>query len=411
MSFLMRMKRIGPVLAGVAVVLTAAPTLASAGADWPGFRGPARDGKSPDRGLLKEWPAGGPRLLWKAEGIGKGFSSAAVSGGKVYITGEPGNDLVVFAYDLDGTLQWKQQAGSACKNDPTGARGTPTIDSGKLYLLSGNGRLSCLDAATGEAVWARESREFGGSPGGWGYAESVLVYGDRVVFKPGGQNCLAALDKTSGATVWQSKGYTAGPEYGSCLRFTSGGDAFIVTGTSKGLVCVRASDGRVRWSNGFSADNTANCPTPVFSDGLVFWANGYGKGGICMRLTAEGGAEPAWTTHDMDCHHGGYIVEHGYIYGNNGGGWTCLELKSGIKKWQNQGPGKGSLCWADGMLYLFSENSGQAALATCSPDGLVIKGRVKVEGSGPSWAHPVVIGGRLYLRYDSNLYCFDVKGS
>jgi outer membrane protein assembly factor BamB len=172
---------------------------------------------------------------------------------------------------------------------------------------------------------------------------------------------------------------------------------------------VRASDGQVRWSNAFSADNTANCPTPVCSDDFVFWANGYGKGGICMRLTADGGAEEAWTTHDMDCHHGGYIVDGGYIYGNHGGGWSCLELSSGVKKWQHPGPGKGSLCWADGMLYLFSENGGQAALATCSPDGLVIKGRVKVEGSGPSWAHPVVIGGRLYLRYDTNLYCFDVR--
>jgi outer membrane protein assembly factor BamB len=405
----MKTRRAGLILACVAAVLAASLNHALAGADWPGFRGPTRDGKSPDKGLLKEWPAGGPTLLWKAQGIGKGFSSVAVSGAKVYITGDVGENLVVSAFDLAGKLQWKKPAGGACKNDPPGARSTPTIDGARLYLLSADGRLSCLDAATGERVWARESGEFGGSPGGWGYAESVLVDGDRVVFKPGGPNFLAALDKTSGTTVWQSQGYSAGPEYSSCLRFTAGGAPFIVTGASKGIVCVRASDGQVRWSNGFSADNTANCPTPVFSDNFVFWANGYGKGGICMRLTADGGAEEAWTTRDMDCHHGGYIVDHGYIYGNHGGGWACLELKSGLKKWQHQGPGKGSLCWADGMLYLFSENSGQAALATCSPDGLVIKGRLKVEGSGPSWAHPVVIGGQLYLRYDSNLYCFDVK--
>jgi outer membrane protein assembly factor BamB len=403
------MKRVVGMLACVAVVSIAAPNRAPAGADWPGFRGPARDGKSPDKGLLKEWPAGGPARLWNVEGIGKGFSSVAVSGGRVYVTGETGADLVVFAFDLAGKLEWQRQVGAACKNDPPGARGTPTLDGGKLYLLSGNGRLSCLDAATGEGVWARESREFGGSPGGWGYAESVLVDGDRVVFKPGGQNCLAALDKRSGTTVWQSQGYSAGPEYGSCLRFTAGGAGFIAAGTSKGLVCVRASDGQVWWTNGFSADNTANCPTPVFNDNFVFWANGYGKGGICLRLTADGRAEAAWTTRDMDCHHGGYIVDKGCIYGSHGGGWSCLELKSGVKKWQHPGPGKGSLCWADGMLYLFSENGGEAALATCSPDGLAIKGRVKVDGSGPSWAHPVVIGGRLYLRYDSNLYCFDVK--
>jgi hypothetical protein len=140
----------------------------------------------------------------------------------------------------------------------------------------------------------------------------------------------------------------------------------------------------------------------------VFWANGYGKGGVCVKLTGTK-AEEAWTTTDMVCHHGGYIIENGLIYGNNGGGWACLDLKTGNKKWSAQGVGKGSVIWAEGMLYLFSETKGQAGLATCSPDGLEMKGRVQVAGSGPSWAHPVVIGGRLYLRYDTNLYCYDVR--
>ena len=190
-------------------------------------------------------------------------------------------------------------------------------------------------------MWARRAGNLGAARGGWGYAESVLVDEDRVVFKPGGQNCLAALDKRSGTTVWQSQGYSAGPEYGSCLRFTEGGAGFIVTGTSKGLVCVRAADGQVRWSNGFSADNTANCPTPVFSDDFVFWANGYGKGGICMRLTADGRAEAAWTTREMDCHHGGYIVDRGYIYGNHGGGWSLPRAQVGLEEMARPGPGQG----------------------------------------------------------------------
>ena len=151
-------------------------------------------------------------------------------------------------------------------------------------------------------------------------------------------------------------------------------------------------------------------PTPAYSDGHVFWANGYGKGGVCVKLEGRGQASEAYTTREMECHHGGYIIENGYVYGNHSGGWTCLELRTGEKKWHERGVvGKGSLCWADGMLYLFSENDGKAALATCSPEGLEIKGQVKVDGEGPSWAHPVVIGGRLYLRYDTTLYCFDVK--
>jgi outer membrane protein assembly factor BamB len=164
----------------------------------------------------------------------------------------------------------------------------------------------------------------------------------------------------------------------------------------------------VLWTNRFSAGNTANCPTPAYSDGYVFWANGYNKGGICLKLGANGQASEAWTTADMNCHHGGYVIHNGYVYGNNGNGFACLDLKTGEKKWQERAVGKGSLCWADDMLYLFSER-GQAALATCSPDRLEMKGEVRVEGEGPSWAHPVVIGGRLYLRYDTNLYAYDVK--
>jgi outer membrane protein assembly factor BamB len=177
-------------------------------------------------------------------------------------------------------------------------------------------------------------------------------------------------------------------------------------------VGVRAKDGKVLWSNPFSAGNTANCPTPIFSDGYVFWANGYGKGGICLKLTVNGDeatAQEAWRTGDMVCHHGGYIVHEGYIYGNNGGGWSCLDLKTGERKWGERGVGKGSVCFADGMLYLFGERGGAAGLATCSPAGMQMVGNFNVAGSRTSWAHPVVIGGRLYLRYDVNLYCFDVK--
>jgi len=183
----------------------------------------------------------------------------------------------------------------------------------------------------------------------------------------------------------------------------------IITGTSKGLVAVNSNNGAFLWGNDFAAGNTANCPTPAYADGYVFWSDGYGKGGVCVKLLPGGKAQEAYRTRDMESHHGGYIIHEGYVYGNHGGGWSCLELKTGKKMWNERGVGKGSLCWADGMLYLFAENGGQAALATCTPEGMQIKGRVKVEGKGPSWAHPVVIGGRLYLRYDTTLYCFNVK--
>ena len=382
------------------------------GDEWPGWRGRERDGKSPDRGLLKQWPAGGPELVWQVDSIGNGFSSVAVSGGLVYITGDLDGRLILFALDLDGRPQWKTDVDAAWTKSHPGARSTPMIDEGNLYLVSGPGQVGCWDARSGRPKWGRQLREFGGSTPGWGYAESVLIYDNLAIVTPGGENCIVALDKTTGGPVWASQGFKAGAQYSSCYAFTCEGVPMIVNGTQEGIVCVDPKSGRVLWSNPFSARNTANCPTPVFSDGYVFWANGYGKGGICMKVTVNRGrvsAEEAWTTKDMVCHHGGYIVHDGYLYGNNGSGWVCLDLETGEKKWQEKGVGKGSVCYADGMLYLFGESGGKVGLATCSPDGLPMKGSFSVQGEGPSWAHPVVIGGRLYLRYDTHLYCYDVR--
>ena len=400
--------------------------------EWPWWRGPNRDGKSPDTGLLKQWPQGGPKKLWQADDIGKGFSTVSVSNGLIYTTGDAGGKvsegggggrrrrrpsvtggrLMLFAFDMKGELQWKQDIDAAWTGSRPGCRATPTIDGDRLYLLSGNGVITCRDAKTGREKWTKNTGNFGGRSGTWGYAESILILGKLAIVKPGGSKCIVALDKTTGATVWTSSGFSAGPEYSSCLPFTYQGKLCITTGTRSGIVCVDAKDGTKLWSNSWCSGNTANCPDPAYADGHVFWANGYGKGGICMKLKVADGkvaADEAWTTRDMVCHHGGYIILDGYIYGNNSNGWACLNLKTGEKKWYERGVGKGSACWADGMMYLFSESDGKAGLAKCTPDGFEMKGTFSVKGSGPSWAHPVVIGGRLYLRYDTHLYCFDVK--
>jgi outer membrane protein assembly factor BamB len=409
----MRMLRPVLILATLALLIAASPWCpCGAAADWTGWRGTNRDGKSGDTGLLKQWPDTGPKLLWKTDTVGEGYGSMAVSGGTVYTSGTVDGKLKILTFDLDGKPGWQAELDVASKKDPGGSRATPTIDQGSLYLLSGNGVLGCFDARSGDRKWTRSAKEFGGESGGWGYAESVLIYKDLAVFKPGGKNCIAALDKATGQTVWTSTSFSAGPEYGSCLLVEFNNRPLIVTGTNAGIFCVDARDGKLLWKNNFSARNTANCPTPAYADGYVFWANGYGKGGICLKLKTDGdavAADVAWTTRDMDCHHGGYVIHEGYIYGNNGGGWACLELATGKKAWNERAVGKGSLCFADGMLYLFSENGGAGGLATCSPEGLEMKGKVKVDGSGTSWAHPVVSGGRLYLRYDKNLYCFQVS--
>ena len=381
-------------------------------ADWPCFHGPNRNNKSPDTGLLKQWPEGGPKLLWQANGIGEGYSTVAVSDGVLYTTGDVGDNLVLFAFDMNGRLMGKMSVDKDYTKSHSGSRSTPTIDNGRLYLLSGNGLFVCLDAKAGMLSFSKNLRSFGGKPGSWGYAESVLIYNDLAIVKPGGDSCIVAFNKLTGQTVWKSTGFEAGPEYSSCVPFTHNNVTLIATGTRSGVVCVSPRTGDLQWMNNFSAGNTANCPDPAYADGFIFWANGYGKGGICLKLDSSSGAvtaPEAWRTRDMVCHHGGYIIHEGHIYGNNSGGWSCLEIKTGRLRWNEKAVGKGSLTFADGMLYLFGENGGKAALATCSTDGMQVKGNMSVKGSGTSWAHPVVIGGRLYLRYDVNLYCFDVK--
>ncbi len=193
------------------------PLAAADKANWPGWLGPNRDGKSPDTGLLKQWPDGGPKLLWKVSDLGRGFSNVSVVDGIVYTTGDTSDNLVLFAFDLDGNLLWKTPIDAPWTRSHPGSRATPTIDEGNLYLLSGNGIIACCDAKTGESKWRRETKEFGGRPGGWGYAESVLIHGDLAIVKPGGQQCIVALNKRTGETVWTGSGFEAGPEYSSCI--------------------------------------------------------------------------------------------------------------------------------------------------------------------------------------------------
>jgi outer membrane protein assembly factor BamB len=399
------------IVAGMLLALGAPPALAEA--NWPGWRGPNRDGKSPDTGLLREWPETGPRLLWQVKGIGGGYSTVAVVDGVVYTSGDIDGMLHVFAFDMEGKELWRieQGPGYTVASNLPGSRSTPVIDQGRLYIESGVGRVGCYDAKTGQTIWTRDLREFGGRQPSWGYAESVLIHKNLAIVTPGGRTSVVALDKLTGKEVWRSN-YSADAHYGSPLAVSYRGAELIVVGTGSGLACINPADGKLLWSNNFAAGNVANCPTPAFSDGYIFWANGYGKGGICVRASVNNGVwsfEQAWTTRDMDCHHGGYVIVDGYIYGNNRDGWTCLDLKTGKRMWNSRGVGKGSLCWADGMLFLFGENKGQVGLAVVSPESFELKSRFNVQGTGPSWAHPVVIGGRLYLRYDQNLYCFAVK--
>ncbi len=401
-------------LIAAAPLLSSGPSAQSA-RDWPSWRGPNRDGKSLDSGLLKEWPDDGPLLLWTVDSIGRGFSSVAVADGAVYTTGDFDGRLFIFAFDLNGNLKWKADHDKACTLNPPGSRSTPTISDGLLYIISGYGLVGCYDIRNGKPVWTRSVAEFGGAPPDAGCAESVLIYNNLAIITPGGDKCLAALNKADGSTVWTTAGYRAQAQYASPIAFVHQGLPLIVTGTKEGLVCVRADDGKILWSNPWCAGNTFNCTTPVYADGYLFWSNGSRiKGGICLKLEGSGtnaAAREVWTTSDFASFHGGYVIHDGFIYGNHANGWACIDVKTGVLKTQARAIGRGSLCFADGMLYLFGERAGVAALMTCSPEALQIKGQFSVKGTGPSYAHPVVAGGRLYLRYENNLYCYRVSAN
>ena len=382
-------------------------------ADWPTFLGPNRDGRSPDTGLLKQWPQEGPALLWKVDNIGPGWSSVAVVSGLVYTTGNEGeNQMLICLDEKSGKEKWRAVQGPKSSHGKYGgARATPTVDGDRIYLTGGDGVLTCQSAKDGRVQWKKDLRgDFGGKVGGWQYAESVTILGKLAIVTPGGDHAVVALDKVTGSTVWKTdKAATAG--YSSLLPITLNGSTVLVNGTQSGLLVIDAKAGKEIFRHPFAENNVANAPTPAFSDGYLFWAVGYNKGGICLKVSQTGGNwkfEDAWTTRDFACHPGNYVVANGHAYGKGKGGLVCADLKTGETRWQERG-GAGQVTWADGLLYSQSDSGGRLTLVDPAADGARVKGSLQVAGTGSSWAHPVVINGRLFVRYDTNLYCFDVK--
>jgi len=389
-----------------------------AAADWPQWRGPNRDGLSAEKGLLKEWPEGGPKLLWTAKGIGEGFSTVAIADGLIYTAGNVGGDALLTALALDGATKWQAKVGPAHRVDHPGTRGTPTVDGGQLYYENPDGMLSCLDAQSGKEAWALNIlKEFNGRNITWALAESVLIDGDKLICCPGGeQSAMAALDKKTGKTLWVCKGGGDKPGYASPIAVDYQGLRQYVTLTSHAAIGVHAKTGELLWRHPHKTEWDANIPTPIYSDGCVFINSGYGSGGALLKLKVEGdkcSVEKLWGTKTLDNHHGGVILVDGFLYGTaHGGPLMCLDFKTGERKYASPGVGKGSVTYADGMLYLYSER-GQAGLAKASPDGLKLSGqfRVPAGGKGPNWAHPVVCGGRLYIRHGNLLFAYDIKGN
>jgi len=386
--------------------------------DWPQFRGPNRDGKSTETGLLSAWQAEGPELLWSASGVGAGFTHVSVANGLVYVTGLVGEEGVLRAYTTDGEPRWKAGYGPEWTGRSPGARSIPTVHAGLVYVASALGNIACFDAVSGEPVWSvRLFDDYEAPQVMWGYAESFLVDGENLIATPCGEKAtLVALNRKTGAPVWASPALGQGSSFCSPLLIERGGRRLIVTLTETAVVAFSAEDGTVVWQHPYQNVRQNHPITPIHHEGVLYVTSGYGKGAIGLTLSEDGGSvAQVWEQPRQDPVHGQAVLVDGYVYASShqraAGKWSCVELATGRQAWEDAGVGKGgSVIYADGLLYCFSED-GTMGLVRPSSEGceVICSFRPFEDAAGPYWAHPVVSDGRLYIRHGDTLQCYDVS--
>ena len=384
--------------------------------DWPQWRGPDRTAISTETGLLKTWTPAGPPVVWSIASLGEGYGSLAIKGDRIYVQGVKDSQSSVFCLNrADGKTIWVTPLGPRLGQDRgPGPRGTPTVEDDKLYALAESGDLACLKVSDGSVAWRRNIlKDFGGRNPKWLISESPLIDGNRLIVTPGGQGAsIVALDKTTGKTIWTTKELSDEAAYSSCIAADIGGVRTIIGFTGQAGVGVRALDGKLMWRYEPVSNRTANIATPIVHDNKVFYTSDYGTGCALLALKAQGGevkAEEIYFNREMKNHHGGVVLLNGYLYGFNSAILSCVEFATGKTVWRDRSVGKGTLTYADGQLYLLSENN-VVGLAEASPAGYREKGRFQIADQGwPSWAHPVVCGGKFYIRNQGTLACYDVK--
>ncbi len=384
--------------------------------DWPQWQGPDRTNISTETGLLKQWPPSGPSVVWTASGLGPGYGTVAIAGDRIFIQGSQDDKSLIFALNrADGKTVWTKHLGKSLVQDKgNGPRGTPTVEADRVYVLTENGDLACLRVKDGSTIWARNIlADFAGTNPNWLISESPLIDGNNLIVTPGGKGAgIVALDKMTGKTVWTSAELSDPAHYSSCIIADVQGVRTIMTLTSKAGVGVRAKDGKLMWRYEKVANKTANITTPIFHKDKVFYTTAYNTGCALLRLRAENGevkAEEVYFSKEMMNHHGGVVLLDGYLYGFSNSILTCMEFETGNVKWKDRSVGKGCLTYADGQLYLLGEGN-VVGLADVNPNAYIEKGRFNIADQGwPSWAHPVVCGGKLYIRNQGLLMCYDIK--
>jgi outer membrane protein assembly factor BamB len=390
--------------------------------DWPQWQGPERNDISHETGLLKDWPKEGPKLLWKVQGCGAGFVTPSIAAGRIFSMGNiDSTEYVSCRTEKNGVELWKAEVGPVRSEGSgyPGPRCTPTVDGNRVYALGLNGDLVCLKVPDGQELWRKGLvKDFGGQPGGWGYTESPLVDGDKVLVTPGGKKAsIVAFDKLKGSLLWAAK--VEGDKqpdragYASIIVASVDGQRQYVQFMGRGVVGIDAETGKYRWRYNKPANGTANISTPLFHDHYVFASSAYSTGGGLVKLTRDGGktaATEVYFTDEMQNHHGGMVLVDDYLYGESNGQLTCLRFLTGEIAWQSKAPGKGSITYADGRLYYRNEG-GRNFLIEANPSKYVQHGVFPQpdRSKQPAWAHPVVANGRLYIADQDTLLCYDVK--
>lgn len=399
---------------------------------WPQWRGPERNGLSTETGLLTDWEKSPPKLVWMGEGLGSGYASVSVVGERIYTTGNfPDGQALVAIDAADGSVLWKTSVtDSPPKHSRGGSRSTPAIDGDRAYIVTSDGQIVCLNGESGEIKWRKGFRKEwnGRMMSGWGYSESPLVDGDWVLCTPGGPDAMmVALDKMTGDEVWRAavpdfgdKG-KPGAGYSSIAISNGAGVKQYVQLIGKGVIGVRATDGKFLWGYNNVANRTANVATPIPSGDYVFCSTGYNTGSALLKLSADGdgvNAEEQYflNANKLQNHHGGMLLVGDHIYcghKHNNGLPICVRMSDGEIAWGGdfRGPGGGSaaVVYADGHI-VFRYQTGEIALIEATPDEYRLKGVLEPEfQQGTSWAHPVVAGGKLYLREQDKLMCYDLK--
>lgn len=391
-------------------------------ADWPQWRGPNRDDHSPDKGILSDWGKKGPKRLWLFNEAGLGYSGFSISKGRLFTMGATEKAEQVLALDAaTGKKLWAAELDDRVYPNQwgDGPRSTPTVDGDRLYALSANGVLGCLSVKDGKILWKVDLvKDLGGVLQDWGYTESVLVDGDRVICTPGGsQGTMAALDKMTGKVLWRTTELTENAQYSSPLLIDVNGKKQVVQLLMRTVFGADPENGKVLWKTKFPGA-VAVIPTPIYHNGHLYVTAGYGVGCRMLKL-GDGEPELVYENNTMVNHHGGVILVDGKLYGHSDrGGWTCQDFMTGEEVWKDKSLDKGACGYAAGHLVCLEEKSGNVALVEASPEGWKEKGRFKLEPQtkkrkpqGKIWVHPVILDGKLYLRDQEYIYCYDVKPS